>query len=441
MRRSTITPLLLLALAATPALGEVIHLTDGRTLVGKIKRANAEQFVVTTADHRTLFLPFGDVKSIDVPARPANDPIATGRRLEALRRAVDQVDDPSRAVQQYRDYIAVNVNVAARSAAQLDMAIWQDRADRHLVRLGNRWIHPAARAQALADALADAAEARQLLKQGQFADADPVIATALSIDPQNVSALYLQGLLRLRQDQLPAARAAFETVAAILPDHGPTRVNLAIVAWQQGRYADALARYDEAMILAPANPAVLANVAAALAADLPPTVARNPVFARVTQRYQAQQQQLANRMTKMGLHPFGAAWLTDAELADVRKGQQQDQATLDALAADFEKVQDKIRATDLAIADTEITMHRSAVTSRPLPGPWLASYDGPRLSPVYYDLDNDADQLRARRAEAVAQLEDLRRRAATIRQRLTGATDVRQRPVGPEGTPVRPTSP
>ncbi len=447
MRQSLATHLLLFALAlsgaegaAAPATGDVVHLVDGRTLVGKIKRASAEQWMVTTNDHRTTCVATSDVASIDVTARPTTDPVAAGRRLDSLRRAVASVDDPAKAIDRYARLAEAGADPATLAKAQQDVAVWQDRLDHHLVRLGDRWVHPAAREQAFADALAYAGEARQLVKQGRFVEADPVLTATLSIDPRNASALYLQGLVRLQQNRLPAARTAFEAVAALLPDHGPTQVNLAVIAWQQGRFADALARYDAAMILAPANPVVLADVAAALSGDLPAAIGRSPVVTRVRQRFQMQSAQLADQMSKAGLHPFGAAWLTDAEMVSVRNAQQQDQVKLDALTGDFERVQDKIRETDLAIAEVETQMRRSASGSQPPPGPWLASYDGgdgPHLSSVFYDLGNDVDQLRIRRAKAVSQLDDLHRRAAAIRKRMAGDADGAQHPVGPEATPVR----
>ena len=125
----------------------------------------------------------------------------------------------------------------------------------------------------MADSLLTADHARRAVKAGRFADAEPLVAAALVMDPQDASAHYLLGLLRLQQTQLAAARRAFEAAAALVPRHGPTLNNLAVVDWRQHRYADALARYDQAMVAAPSDPAVLANVAAALAERLP---ARSP---------------------------------------------------------------------------------------------------------------------------------------------------------------------
>jgi hypothetical protein len=161
---------------------------------------------------------------------------------------------------------------------------------------------------------------------------------------------------------------------------------------------------------------------------------------RVAKRYQAQRKQLAAAMAQRGLHPFGEAWLTDDQWADVRRAQQQDQATLNRLAADFERAQDQVRQTDLSIAVVVEQMHRSAAVAG-LPGPWLASYDGgdgPMVPTVYAQLRNDADQLQKRREMQVARLDAIQRQAVAIRLRMNGESPSGpvQRPFGPEGTPL-----
>jgi tetratricopeptide (TPR) repeat protein len=440
MRRPIATTLLLaLAAATAPAAADIVHLKDGHTVEGKIKRADAYEWVVYAPDRRATFVRAEDVASFELTARPLTDPVAAAGRLDALRRSVAHVDDPAKAVERYRRFIDAGADPLTLRNARQDLALWQDRADRHLARLGDRWVDPAAREQAVAAALSDAAQARQLLKQGRFAQAEPLVNASLAIDPQNVTALYLQGLLRLQQNQLPGARQAFEAVAAAVPDHGPTLVNLAVIAWQQRRFSAALERYDQAMVAAPADPLVLADVAAALA-DLPDFGVATTVIDRVATRYQAQRKQLAAAMAQRGLHPFGAAWLTDDQFADVRRAQQQDQATLNSLAGDFERAQDQVRQTDLSIATVVEQMHRSAVVAG-LPGPWLASYDGgdgPVVPTVYGQLRNDADQLQKRRAVQVARLDAIQRQAVAIRRRMNGEapTGPVQRPVGPEGTPL-----
>ena len=435
--RQLIATTLLLACVAAPAAGDVIHLKDGSSVSGKIKRLDAFEWAVYAPDRRATFVRVDDVALVEFTARPTTDPGAAVHRLDALRVAVDRAADPARAIDRYRQFIAAGADPATLDVARRDLLVWQDRADRHLVRLGDRWVVPAVRDKAVADALDDAEHARQLLKRGRFAEADAWVSASLVLDPGNATALYLQGLLRLQQNQLVAARRAFEAVAAAVPNHGPTLVNLAVVAWQQRRYAAALERYDQAMAADPANPVVLADVSAALA-DAAAAGVRGGTLDRVAGRCRALAKQMAVVMTARGLHPFGTAWLTDDQLADVQRAQRQDQATLDRLAGDFERAQDQVRQTDLAIAAVEEQVRRSIAVAR-LPGPWLASYDGgdtPVVPTVAGELGNDAGQLQRRRAMQVARLDALQRQATAIRQRMSGPPNPGQRPIGPEGTPL-----
>ena len=425
---------------AAPAVADTVHLRDGRTVDGTLKRNDATSWVVLAAGRKPVVVADVDVASIVLTARPATE----AGRLDAVRRSVAHVDIAADALDRYRRLIAAGGDPATLATARSEMAVWQDRADRGLVRLGDRWVIPAAREQAQADALVTANHARQAIKDGRFADAAPLATAALAMDPQCASAHYLLGLVRADQNRLSAARREFEAAAALVPNHGATLVNLAVIDWEQHRYADALARYDAAMVAAPADAAVLADVAVAVG-HVPPTVAKLPAVARlvgrVSKRYHDQQKQMTDRMTALGLHPFGSAWLTDDQLDQVRQGQQQDQQKLDALAADFDKAQDQVRQTDLAIADVQDRQRRSADAGSV--GPYLASYDGVRpglaVPAVYYELQNDADQLQRRRAQQVGQLDALQKQAAVIHRRMDGQTDSdgAQHLIGPDGTPVR----
>ena len=433
--RSALAIILTCAATALPAAADTVHLRDGQILDGKLKRRDAGSWVMTGANGRPAVVADADVTRIELTARP----VLPGRRLDALRRSVAASDNADDVVARYRRFIATDGDATALAAARQDLAIWQDRVDRHLVRLGDRWVVPAAREQAAVDAVVTADHARRAVRDGRFADAEPLVIAALAADPQCASAHYLLGLLRVQSNQLTVARRSFERAAVLVPNHGPTFNNLAVVNWQQHRYADALTRYDEAMQASPGNPAVLDNVATALAA-LPAVVARQPVAARVSDRYRDQRKQLTDQMTALNLHPFGSAWLTDDQLAQVQRGQDRDRQQLDALTTDFDQTQDKVRQTDLAIAEVEDHQRRS--TTSGAVGPYLASYDGTRgagLSTAYFELQNDADQLQRRRATHVAHLDDVRLQAATIRRRLAGEVEggAPQRLIGPDGTPVR----
>jgi tetratricopeptide (TPR) repeat protein len=441
--RRIIGTILVLACAASPALGDIIEARDGHVVVGKLTHHGAF-WVVTGAAGAVTVVADDDVRSIELTTRPPTDPTEAARRLASLRRGVAALDDPARAVDRYQRFIAVGADPATLATARADLALWQDRLDRHLVRLGNGWVAPATREQAMAAAMANVEAARQAVKQGQLPRAEPLLLAALTADPQNASAEYLLGLIRAERGEPAAAGRAFAAADGLVPNHPATLNNLAVVLWQQRQFLPALARYEQAMAAAPDDARVLGNVAAALA-GLPPALAPNPAVVRVRAQFQVLDRQMTVVMTGRGLHRFGADWLTDEQMSQVAVLQQRDRQQLDALSADFAKQQDAVRQTDLQIAEAEQQIARTAGTGAI--GPYLASYDGyagrGRTSTVVYELSNDEEQLQQRRAAQVAVLDGLQRQAAALARRIAGQVDGPsvQRLAGPEGTPLRVPSP
>ncbi len=339
--RRLIAATLTLAGCAAPAAADIVHLRGGGTVEGQLHRLDAVEWIVYAPDRRATFVPVEPTSPRSRSPPAANtDPDAAaaaarrpppGRRPRRTTRPPPSTSTASSSPPGPTRPRSTTPSATRPSGRTGPTAAWSAWATRWVlpgrprpgpVRLpGRRRRRPAA-AQA-----------------GPVRRRRPLVAAALAVDPDDVSALYLQrpGATPAEPTE-PAARAAFEAVAAAVPDHAPTRVNLAVIDAQQGRPAAALARYDEAMTLTPAgDPAVLARVSAALAAVAAAAVRRNPVVARVAARFHQQDQLLAARLTAQGLHRFGTAWLTDAQLADVRRGQAADAATLDRLSADFDR--------------------------------------------------------------------------------------------------------
>src|SRR5690606_9331331 len=126
------------------------------------------------------------------------------------------------------------------------------------------------------------------------------------------------GVVYYRQDQLVPARRAFESVNASIPDHGPTLNNLAVILWRQNQHIGSLNYYDQAMIAAPADREILNNVAEALNA-LPANYRDNASAKRVLRRFQEQDVQLQAELAKSGLYRWGAAWVNQEQLEELKK--------------------------------------------------------------------------------------------------------------------------
>ena len=139
MRRALATTLLTLACAAAPAAADTLHLHDGRVVTGTLKRGGTNSWLVTAPGRRPAVVPDSDVALIELTPKPTTGPAGARDRLDALRRSVAGADDAADAVAKYQRFIDGGPDAASLAAARQDVAVWQDRADRHLVRLGDRW--------------------------------------------------------------------------------------------------------------------------------------------------------------------------------------------------------------------------------------------------------------------------------------------------------------
>ena len=314
------------AAAASPAFADVVHLKDGTTITGDVKRGTIG-YLVTLPDGKVKPVAPEDVKSIEVGAtaprptavgvpaatttRPADADEAT-RNLASLRRSVENTDDPRRAIEKYQRFIETAAGTPAEIEARKDLAMWQDRAEKGLVKVGPKWVSPAERTKMQERSLAQASSARRLLRQGKLPEAAQAIDQALADDPNNPAALYLRGLLQYRKDQVPAARTSFELVNRLVPGNAATLNNLAVIAARQSQPNVALGYYDQAMSASPQDRNILDNVAEALY-TLPDNARNSGIARRVAARFAEQDAALASEMEKRDMHRWGATWVTTAD--------------------------------------------------------------------------------------------------------------------------------
>src|SRR5207248_7596210 len=149
------------------------------------------------------------------------------------------------------------------------------------------------------------------------------------------SALYLKGLLLYRQDQLPAARKTFEQVNVLVPNHGPTQNNIAVIFAQQNQALQSLTWYDQAMGSSPKDQAVLNNVAEALYA-LPDEQRGVAIAQRTARRFTEQDVDLQKELQAQGLHRWGATWVTTDQLKELKAAEREVQDQLNRLSDEFD---------------------------------------------------------------------------------------------------------
>ena len=272
-----------------------------------------------------------------------------------------------------------------------DLAVWNDRLARGMVKVGPAWVLPMERDRLFEEAQGKVETARQLMKQGRTKEAEPFLGEALNVDLRNPSGQYLMGLLRVGQDQLPAARKAFEMVAATVPNHGPTLNNLAIVQWRQRQYLSAMNSFDGAMLALPVNQLILENVAGAIA-FLPAEFQTNPAAGKMVQHFKQQEKLLADQMARQGMRRFGSVWVTEKQLQQMKLDEKRMLDALDRLSVDFDRTTQRVRQLDQNISD-----EMSAISAG--------------FQAINFNLDGDVARIQSERNISVARLDSIKRQA------------------------------
>jgi tetratricopeptide (TPR) repeat protein len=318
------------------------------------------------------------------------------------------------------------------------MAVWQDRLNRGLAKVGTQWVTPQQKTEMASQANTLARQAADLLKQGRNQEAAPLIQQALDADPQNPAALYMRGLSLFAAGQIPLARKSFEAVAAALPDEGSTFNNLGIVLWRQNQQMGAMRFYDMAMAASPVSKTILDNVAEALNA-LPDDQRRNPLAVRAYKRFVDQDAELQQIMAQSGMHRWGSTWVDQPTLDKLKQAEQEVKDKLDKIAGDVAASKAKIADIDSSIDGNSRAMTQMAANSIAR-DPKGNLYQAP-LPTEYYTMQSDNERLTADRAAQEQKIRSLGEDAKKVQQSMpvpqfTGA----QRMIGVEGTPFPPTT-
>jgi Tfp pilus assembly protein PilF len=424
-----------LALAGPLALGDILHLKNGSTLDGSVKHTD-EGWVVCTTDGKTVRIAQVDVESIELTATTNPSPKVAGEHLESLRHSVESLTDLTEIIARFQRFVDQSTDPTATADAKKDLALWQDRQRQKMVKVGPSWVTTAQRDQLVAKAAASAETARQLIKQGRVKEATPLLTEAVTIDPQNPTALYLNSLLAYQQEQLVPARKGFETTAGIIPNHAPTLNNLAIIQWRQHQYIAALQNFDAAMLADPVEKIILDNVAVALQ-TLPIDLQRSPVTQKVLRHFNEQDQKLAEIMSRNGMHRFGSLWVSDKDLDQFKDKEKAIQDKLDALAAQFDQSKQHADLLTDSISDSTAEMHRleaGSYIADPRTGLLLAT---PYPS-SFYDLQRDIQRQSRERDAELAHLDALKKQAQDLQNsRPSQHTLAVMQVIGAEGAPLK----
>ena len=110
-------------------------------------------------------------------------------------------------------------------------------------------------------AQAETDRAVQLISDGKYGEAEPILKRAIQLDPMYGPAHNDLGLVYFHQNRLYDAAWEYENAAKRMPRQPQPRNNLGLVLEQAGQLNEAVAAYTEAWKLAPDNPEYIGNLA------------------------------------------------------------------------------------------------------------------------------------------------------------------------------------
>ncbi len=340
---------------ASAAWADLVHLRDGTTLSGAVKRVGAT-WVVTDPSGKVTTIPDEQVQGVEKVGN-INPEEAGESRLLSLRRSTENLSDIKQIIDRYQKFVEQNSKTRAGQEAAKELAVWQERLDKGLIKVGPRWVTPEEQTSILAKQVGQVDQVRALMRESRMREADAIITQLLIDDPTNISALYLQGVSLFKQEKWPAARKAFDQVRAALPDHAPTLNNLGVLLFRQHQVPGAMTFYNQAMLAAPENKLILGNVAEALNATSKEDHDATPVT-KASKTFTEQDTNLQARLNAQGLFRWGSTWVNKDQMAELKKVEAAIQEKLDALSKEYDGIKEKIGDIELTMTANERAIDR-----------------------------------------------------------------------------------
>jgi S1-C subfamily serine protease len=185
--------------------------------------------------------------------------------LRALESAANHASTAKDALALYKHFAATRTMTQAQQEKfNANLQVWEERANKNLFRLGDKWV-------AEADATRAHEEAAQLFRQAyemvrilNFEEARKTLERASRVDPNSIAADFTLGVLNsLTPPNVRSPKTAekhFQIVLRRIPGYVPALNNLAIAQIRQEKYAEALRSLREAANLSPTTEEVTHNL-------------------------------------------------------------------------------------------------------------------------------------------------------------------------------------
>lgn len=426
------TTALIVAFLCASLRADIVILRDGTRVEGDVKRSDGG-YDVTNADGKATHINSSDVQSIQLGKSTGG--MSALDKLGSLKRSVESLDDLNKIIGRYNEFLQQNKGTPAAQDAQKELAIWQDRFDKKMVKVAGKWVTPQEQEQLVAQSGAIIKQAYDLMKANQFKDAEPLLKQALAIDPNNPVANYLQGVLLFRGDKIVPARKAFDITHAQLSGDAATLNNLAVISWRQNQLIASLGFYSDAMLALPQNKEILSNVAEALAA-LKDDFRKTPAAQRTSRLFVEQAAQLDATMAQYGWYRWGSMWLDQNQLNDLKKAEKEVKDKVDTLQKQFDDLQRKFRDNETKITNDQDLMRdllQSVTAIDPNTG---LAYRSNVYPQSYYDAYREVQTLQAENKTINDNLAGMRETAKRLeaskpKPKYTGVQNL----IGVEGAP------
>ncbi len=248
--------------ASTTALADIVTLKDGRTLEGTIMRAGGT-LVVRQADGKDVPIDPAEISKVTLNSTQSPAAAAEGEwtRVQAL---IKRSDNLAEIIKLHQTFLQKYGGTPSAQAAQVSLASFQAMEGKDFVKFRGQWVSRVKAEVLLRDAQDKAQPALDLYKASRLKEAIDQAKEALKIDSENTLALTVAGLAAFRLNDLPTARTYFQKLADVDSSTALAWNNLAVLSFQQKREAEALIDYTKALQVAPENRLILDNIAEAL---------------------------------------------------------------------------------------------------------------------------------------------------------------------------------
>jgi Flp pilus assembly protein TadD len=426
--------LLTVGLSGAVVLGDSITLQSGKTIEGVVKQVDGG-YEITDSSGLKKFIAAEEVKRVKLTNQGKVTEAEADERLASLQRSVESERSLDRIINRYRQFIQMNADTPAATRAEEDLKLWQSRREQKMTKVGKRWLTAQERDDDLLATAKTVETITNLLEAGRTNEAVQLVRRGLEDNPENLSLLYLNGVLQMRRGQYLEARRSFELVSQQIDQHAPTLLNTAVLMVQFKRWAPAVVALDQAMTSAPGNQEILDNVLE-FTRLAPDTTRRSTPFERMTARFAEQEAVLVNQMAQRGLYRWGSRWVDQATLDQAKNAQAVFDKKKIELQAEIDKTAEELRSK----ADQAQRLERlirimeaeSLVTDPTTGRTYRRAYP-----PAYFDTQRELELVRD-------EGRGLERRQQELRQQITDleATapappfEGKLKPIGERGVPV-----